>query len=188
MTNAIAAALVHGMPGQPSGSVANGILASQAWSVARYTRRFVNNLLKTLNSNGTTSVSEGTFTTLFALGRLGSVENAAGRGGFLLSSPEDVAASAYNALGIFKFAGDVMSGLAKEQIGQALAAKVGILTNALNKLANLSKYTWFKGVNSAFFGAGALANFLQAGLDFDNGDEGAGVAEIFEGVGGSLRG
>jgi hypothetical protein len=127
VSDAIAGAIT-GLPGQApgSGSTLQGFLASPAWRVARGARRFENNLLKILDGKN--------YTVLYAIGFVTNVLNAVAHGGYPVSSPLNVATSAYNFIGL-KFAGETLAGLAKSRIASTLASDLGISTDQLSTMA-----------------------------------------------------
>jgi hypothetical protein len=204
LNEAIAAAIGPPQPsGGGAGSVVQALFASPAWSLPKSTRSFVNALLKThvaqaKGAGASPLVGQGTFTTLSLVG-LGLTAEAAWAKGFSVSSPENLANSAYTALGFGKYTGEVISGFAKTNIVQnflnnSSAFNVNSGTLFLNlpngsqfELTNLTNTGWFKAIGSAYYGAGALANVLEASDEFSNGNDVAGGFDIAEGVGNGLN-
>jgi LysM domain len=211
LNNAIAAAFGPSTPGSSSGagSVVQALIASPAWSLPKSTRSFVNAFFKAHNAQAKTAGasprwSQGTFTTLSFIG-LGLTAETAWAKGFSASTPEALANSVYTALGFGKYTGEVISGLAKTSIIQnlvknnsafsfvagATADKNKLFLNLPNgqqlDLTGLTKTGWFKALGSAYYGAGALASFLEASDEFSNGDNIAGGFDIAEAVGNGLN-
>jgi hypothetical protein len=196
--NAIAAAIGPSMPSRGSGgSVVQALLASPAWSLPKSTRSFVNAFFKRQvakakqQGDDTTQppVGQGTFTTLSLIGLGLTTEStfAAASKGFPVSSTQDVVNYVYNGLGFPKYLGETISGLAKSGIGKSLGTKLGLPQTAVKNLGGFTDAGWFKGIGSAYYGAGAFGNFLQAGDDFHNSDKVAGIADLVEGVGNLLN-
>ena len=199
------------------GSVVQALIASPVWSFPRSARSALNNTYKVVDarikaeaaktqSRASPRYGTGTYTTLSFIG-LGLTTLGAfatwGRGSGA-ASPQQLAISTYTALGFGKYSGEVVSGLAKSDVVQKfLGSKPGfsLALDQKNKtalslalpngskvdLSNLRDAGWFKGLGSAYYGAGALANFLQAEDDFKNGDNWAGSFDVVEGVGNVLN-
>jgi hypothetical protein len=204
LNEAIAAAIGPPKPsGGSGGSVVQALLASPAWSLPKSTRSFVNALLKThiaaaKGAGVKPVVGQGTFTTLSLVG-LGLTAEAEWAKGFSASSPLNLANSTYTALGFGKYTPEVIAGLAKTNIVQDFLKNSSAFTVNSGKLflnlpngnqfelTGLTNTGWFKAIGSAYYGAGALANVLQASDDFSNGNDVAGGLDIAEGVGNGLN-
>jgi LysM repeat protein len=215
MNSAIAAALGPSLPSQGSGgSIVQALISSPVWSFPRSARSALNNTLKWLESRNKATAEQaqseasagygtGTYLALsgIGLGLTGLNAWSTWGSGSGASSPQQLASSAYTALGFFKYTGEVVSGFAKSDIvqkflgnhpGFSLEPDKKILSLDLPNgskvdLTNLTKAGWFKGLGSAYYGAGALANFLQAADDFKNGDYADGSFGVIGGVGNALN-
>jgi LysM repeat protein len=218
MNSAIAAALGPSLPSQGSGgSVVQALISSPVWSFPRSARSALNNTYKWLDSRNKAIAEQtqseasprygaGTYLALSGIG-LGltglSAWSTWGRGSGA-SSPEQLATSAYTAMGFGKYTGEVVSGFAKYDIVQKflgnhpgfslvpdkngnMALSLDLPNGSKVDLTNLTKAGWFQRLGSAYYGAGALANFLQAADDFNNGDYAGGSFDVIGGIGNALN-
>jgi hypothetical protein len=218
MNSAIAAALGPSSPSQGSGgSVVQALISSPVWSFPRSARSALNNTLKLADAKikaqaaqtqTTASSPYGTGTYLalsgIGLGLTGLSAWSTWGSGSGASSPQQLASSAYTALGFGKYTGEVISGFAKYDVVQKflgnhpgfslvpdksgnVALSLDLPNGSKVDLTNLTKAGWFKGLGSAYYGAGALANFLQAADEFNNGDYAGGSFDVIGGFGNALN-
>jgi hypothetical protein len=127
LNSAIAAALDPPLPRTVNGgSVAEALrafMASPAWGPPKAFRTFANNLGKLGNALAKArslppKYPEKVFTTLAFIGLVFDTHTTLMRGGFPASTLQEFLGSLYTGLGFIRFPGEVISGLAKEEIFQ----------------------------------------------------------------------
>ena len=177
LRDAVAAALAapSASGGSSDGSVVQALLASPAWSIPKSTRSFINAWFKhqdaqTKALSGTPSTAKGTFTALSFVGFGLSAEAVLAKHFDMpFSSLQDKANTFYTLLGLGKYGGETISGLAKQ-------GKLGNSDFATNVLGNqLTKTPWFKTLGSAYYGFGALGSALQAYTEASHDPAAAGI-------------